>query len=157
MTATEPTDRLRAFEVLYSVDSMRSTDPDVSDLTGRARSMVAGVLEHRHAIDITIDGSAIGWTVSRMPLVDRNVLRLAAWELMYTTLKPAIVIDEAVELAKQYSTAGSGRFVNGVLDALATTVRSEGWVEPEVPEVEPADTDRDDPPNESSTPRAPSI
>ena len=58
-----------------------------------------------------------------MPSVDRNILRIAAYELMFTDLSHAIVIDEAVNLAKEYSTAGSGRFVNGVLDTLATAVR----------------------------------
>ncbi len=96
--------------------------------------MVEGVLAHLGPIDATLNDAAIGWTVPRMPVVDRNILRLAAFELMYSELSAAIVINEAVDLAKEYSTAGSGKFVNGVLDALATTVRDPSWVEPVIPE-----------------------
>ena len=67
---------------------------------------------------------ATGWTIERMPVVDRCVLRIAAYELLDEAEVPvAVVLDEAVELAKTYSTEDSGRYVNGVLSAVANDVR----------------------------------
>ena len=71
-----------------------------------------------------MDGASVGWEIDRMPVVDRTILRLATWELLSRPDVPvAVVIDEAVELAKQYSTEQSGGFVNGVLGTIATEVR----------------------------------
>ena len=151
MIHSEATDRLHAFETLYAADSMRTVEPDVSDLTTRARRMVEGVLAHLGPIDATLNDAAIGWTIPRMPVVDRNILRLATFELMYSELSAAIVINEAVDLAKEYSTAGSGKFVNGVLDALATTVRDPSWVEPVIPETTETGTS-DEQTDEDKTP-----
>ncbi len=68
--------------------------------------------------------AAKGWEVERMPVLDRNILRLATYELIAELDVPvAVVIDEAVELAKQYSTESSGGFVNGVLSTIARQVR----------------------------------
>ncbi len=115
--------RLDAFSTLYAAEALRNETPDTGALSERARRLVDGVKANQAAIDAALNAAAIGWTVSRMPSVDRNILRIAAYELMFTDLSHAIVIDEAVNLAKEYSTAGSGRFVNGVLDTLATAVR----------------------------------
>jgi N utilization substance protein B len=142
VTSHEYTDRLNAFEVLYATDTLRADEPDIEDLSHRASRMVTGVLDHRRSIDGAINAAAIGWTVSRMPVVDRNILRLAAFELMYSDISAAIVINEAVDLAKEYSTAGSGKFVNGVLDSLATTVRDPSWIDPTV-ETDDADAEGD--------------
>lgn len=80
-----------------------------------AQALVTGVAEHRDDLDRMIEELAVRWTVARMPLVDRNVLRLAAYELLHGDLPAGIVMDEAVEIAKALSTDKSGRFVNGVL------------------------------------------
>jgi N utilization substance protein B len=86
--------------------------------------MVRGVLEQRSELDRAIDGASSGWRVERMPVVDRAVLRLALYELRNLSSTPtAVVINEAVELAKTYSTERSGRFVNGVLSKLALDER----------------------------------
>lgn len=82
------------------------------------RSLVLGVDEHRGEVDATIDRFARGWTVARMPVVDRNVLRLGVFELLHGDAPAAVAIDEAVELVKILSTADSPRFVNGVLEAV---------------------------------------
>lgn len=83
--------------------------------------LVGGVEHHRSRIDGVIGAKAIGWTLDRMPAVDRNILRLAIFELLERPdVPPAVAISEAVELAKRYSTEESGRFVNGVLAAVAT-------------------------------------
>ncbi len=87
--------------------------------------LVEGVEDHRAELDELIAGQAHGWTLDRMPVIDRNVLRLAVFELAHRPEVPvAVVIDEAVELAKRFSTDDSGRFVNGVLSALAPKLRA---------------------------------
>ncbi|MGD0110909.1 MAG: transcription antitermination factor NusB [Armatimonadota bacterium] len=84
-----------------------------------ARELVEQVTRNRDRIDALIERYARGWTLERMANVDRNVLRLAICELLYFSDIPASVsVDEAVELAKKYSTAESGRFVNGILGNL---------------------------------------
>ena len=83
-------------------------------------TLVRGVAEHRERLDEAIAAKATGWPLARMPVLDLNVLRLGAFELAERPDVPvAVVIDEAVELAKRFSTDDSGRFVNGVLSALA--------------------------------------
>ena len=78
--------------------------------------IAAGVWEHVKELDGYIADLAEGWPVDRQPAVDRNILRLAIYEIRYVDSVPEIVaVDEAVELAKKYSTAESGKFVNGVL------------------------------------------
>lgn len=87
-------------------------------------SLVRGVEAHRHRLDEAIAVRAKGWTLARMPVLDLNVLRLAAYELAERPEVPvAVVIDEAVELAKRFSTDESGKFVNGVLSNLAKDLR----------------------------------
>jgi transcription antitermination protein NusB len=81
--------------------------------------LVERILEHGPAIDRTIQSASTNWRLARMAVVDRNILRIAAAELLYEpTLAPAIVMDEAIEIAKRYSGEGSADFVNGVLDAV---------------------------------------
>lgn len=90
-----------------------------------AREIVDGVADHREEIDELIASYAQGWTLERMPNVDRAVLRIASWELLHNPeVPPAVAIDEAVELAKEYSTDDSGRFVNGVLGKIAQHARA---------------------------------
>lgn len=89
-----------------------------------AVAVVEGVEERRSEIDALINTHAEGWTVDRLPNVDRAILRLAVWELLAQADVPAaVVMDEAVELAKEYSTERSSSFVNGVLDSVARQVR----------------------------------
>ena len=89
-----------------------------------AEELVRGSLTHLAEIDRRITELTPDWTPDRQAAVDRNLLRLAAYELLYRPDAPvAAVVNEAVELAKKYSTAESGRFVNGVLGALARQPR----------------------------------
>ena len=79
--------------------------------------LVRGVFGRRSELDDRIQGAARNWRVARMGLVDRNILRLAVYEMLEEkTLVPAIIINEAVDLAKYFSSSESGRFVNGILD-----------------------------------------
>lgn len=89
-----------------------------------ARNLVVGAARNAARIDELISGHARGWTLKRMPAIDRAVLRIGTYELLERPDVPiAVIIDEAVELAKRFSTDDSGRFVNGVLAAVARTVR----------------------------------
>ncbi len=98
-----------------------------------ARSLVLGCTEHLARLDGVIERYARGWTLARMANIDRNVLRLAVYELLYTPdVHPSIVVDEAVELAKTYSTAESGRFVNGILGNVARHAEEERGALPQV-------------------------
>ncbi len=83
--------------------------------------LATGTRAHLGEIDALITRLAEHWTIDRMAAVDRNILRLALFELRYTSTPVRVIINEAVELAKQYSTEDSGRFVNGLL---GTAVRS---------------------------------
>lgn len=91
-------------------------------LEGFTRQLVLGVSDHRDEIDALIGRFARKWTVSRMPVVDRNVLRLATYEMLYEGTTPAVVINEALELAKALSTEASGRYVNGVLESVRKAI-----------------------------------
>jgi N utilization substance protein B len=85
-----------------------------------AESIARGVSEQRADLDEVVQRHSPRWKVPRMAMVDRNILRVGAWELKNDTETPArVVIDEAVEIAKRYGAEQSGAFVNGVLDGVA--------------------------------------
>ncbi len=85
-----------------------------------AREIVDGVIDHRDEIDEHIVANSRDWKIERMPTVDRALLRIGVWELVFNDEVPtAVAIDEAVELAKEYSTDESGSFVHGVLARIA--------------------------------------
>ncbi len=84
-----------------------------------AERLLRGSLEHREEIDAVIGAQAENWRLERMPVVDRNILRLAVYELLYESDVPhLVVVDEAIELAKQFGSEQSGRFINGLLDGV---------------------------------------
>jgi transcription antitermination protein NusB len=122
--------RRRALDILFEADLL---DRPVAEVLARHRqdpeagapdAYTAGLLPE---LDARIADAAEHWTIERMPLVDRNLLRLAAFELAARPEVPtAVVLDEAIELAKLLSTADSGRFVNGVLAHIASQVRGGG-------------------------------
>jgi N utilization substance protein B len=86
--------------------------------------LVVGIERELGRIDDLLDRHASGWELERMPAIDRSILRMACYELIEEPDVPvAVVIDEAVELAKSYSTEDSGRYVNGVLSGVARAVR----------------------------------
>jgi len=86
----------------------------------RARALVEGVAQNLKAIDEQIERASDRWRLSRLARVDRNVLRIASFELLFEPETPAeVVIDEAVEIARRFASESSPAFVNGVLDAVA--------------------------------------
>ena len=98
---------------------------EVAPLDGFTRALVQGVEEHRTEVEQLIARYARRWAISRMPVVDRNVLRLATYELLFEPTPPAVVMDEAIGLAKRMSTDDSGRFVNGVLESIRQQLAEE--------------------------------
>jgi transcription antitermination protein NusB len=90
-----------------------------------ARELVHGVVAHQAKLDPLIARHATHWRLDRMAAVDRNILRLGAYETFYTDTPGAVVIDEAVNLARRFGGDSSPGFVNGVLDALVREVREE--------------------------------
>lgn len=121
--------RERALHLLYEAEAKGVAPADVlAELPVPpdpfAVDLVEGVTSHAAELDDLVGRHATGWRLDRMAAIDRAVLRLGAYELAHRPDVPtAVAIDEAVELAKGYSTADSGRFVNGVLAAVARSVR----------------------------------
>ena len=120
--------RKAALDILYEsdirnlspLDILRDRESDIEfvirDFT---KQLVLGVAQNRERIDEIILMRAKGWAIDRMPVVDRNILRLAVQELLFDKSTPySVVIDEAVELAKSLSTDDSSEYVNGVLGAI---------------------------------------
>lgn len=87
-----------------------------------AKELVGGVAAHRDELDERISAAARNWRLERMAAVDRNLLRLAAYELVYLGTPAQVAIDEAIELARQFGGDPSPSFVNGVLDAVAANL-----------------------------------
>lgn len=124
--------RERALYLLYEAHSKGIAPADTIDLQvvepdDLTQELVRGVDANLGTIDARIAATAKGWTLARMPVLDLSVMRLATFELLERPRVPtAVVLNEAVELAKRYSTDDSGRFVNGVLAAIAADARPAG-------------------------------
>jgi N utilization substance protein B len=130
------TGREAALQMLFQVEASGVTADQAIDLYWRsfaedadpegrayAEEAVRGVVPARDELDRHIANASTHWRIERMSRVDRNVLRLGAWELTHRPDVPrAVVLDEAVELAKAYGTDDSGAFVNGVLNKVADTL-----------------------------------
>jgi len=99
-------------------DVLERTEPE-QPVVDFARELLGTTLEHLEEIDETIAKTVENWDVSRIASIDRSILRYAVCELRYLSdIPPFVTIDEAIEVAKEYSTAESGRFVNGILDRI---------------------------------------
>ena len=95
------------------------------DIKKYAGDIIKGTLAHLESIDATIQSVAENWRLDRMASVDRNILRYAAYELMYQKdIPPAVAINEAIEIAKTYSTIESASFINGILDKILKNLSS---------------------------------
>lgn len=129
--------RKRAIDILYSADvrgmpielaladeAQRAAQEPAREASWLyAREIVDGVVDHGAEIDELIQTYAQGWTLERMPAVDRAILRMAAWELLYNPSVPdAVAISEAVEQATSLSTDDSAKFVNGLLAKISSAV-----------------------------------
>lgn len=126
--------RSRAREIVLQIlyqDDLNADTPEATKqrfIAGRlhgdahlielANSLLEGVRENREALDEHLAMAADNWKLKRMATTDRNVLRLGAFEIMYTDTPDRVAINEAIELAKRYGTNNSSQFVNGILDRL---------------------------------------
>jgi N utilization substance protein B len=128
--------RKRAVDALFAADLRDGMANDLLDeaelqsedrasqgeIFNYARKAVLGVLQHQNEIDDELSTYAQGWSLTRMPALDRAILRLATWEILFNDEIPdAVAIDEAVEMAKEYSTDSSAGFVNGLLGKIVST------------------------------------
>lgn len=125
--------REHALRILYQLDV--TGDPLEAGLASYLRhhrvakanqpyvdALVRGTIAHREALDAAITRHAVNWRLGRMAVIDRNILRLGAYELIVDhDVPPTVVINEAVELAKRYGAPESGKFVNGILDSIRKT------------------------------------
>ncbi len=118
-----------AFKVLFQVDQVQADprqafeyllqeSPLAEKDQGFAWTLVEGAVEKMALIDELLAGLSKDWTVQRMSSVDRNLLRLAAYEMVYLAGKPAVAIDEALEISKRYSEPASVGFINAILDRI---------------------------------------
>ncbi len=139
MPTTRREARERALSLCYEAE-VRGLDADalLAELPARpdeyAEAVVRGVETHRDEVDAILRKVSEHWALERMPLVDRAVLRIGCYELGWQPELPTgVVISEAVDLAKQYSTKDSGRFVNGMLGRIAEDLRGHDPEQPEQP------------------------
>ena len=126
--------RESALQVLYGVDFDHAPSEAVverywllfetpSDIRSFAEKLVEGVIEHKDDIDETIRHASKNWRLERMAVVDRNVLRIATYELVYMNDIPAKVsLNEAIEVGKRYGAEESASFINGILDHICSGV-----------------------------------
>lgn len=116
VAGTTPTD------MFQRSDDLRNAPEGLGEFT---RRLVSGTLEHRDALDAIISRQADHWRLMRMPIVDRNILRMALFELLHEPETPRpVVIDEALEIAKRFSTPRSSQFINGILDGVLKSGRA---------------------------------
>lgn len=101
------------YQTLHSAEEDAESEPDIF-----MEELVRGTTEKCADIDRVIESKSANWKLSRMAIVDRNILRLAIYELSQNALPPPIVIEEALQLARQFSSDESVAFINGVLDAI---------------------------------------
>jgi N utilization substance protein B len=137
LTARRTKARERALQALYQIDVAaegidealaafwRSFEPVEREVKELAEVLVRGVAEHRRQVDEAIEDASANWRLDRMARVDRNVLRLAVYELLRTDVPVKVVINEAIELGKKFGSESSGAFVNGVLDKVAAGLPAE--------------------------------
>ena len=113
---------LSAVDLLAESESLSAEREQQREIFGYAKTCVEGVTANGQEIDDTLETYAQGWTIARMPALDRAILRLATWEILFNDGVPdAVAVDEAVELAKEYSTDDSAGFVNGLLSKIVST------------------------------------
>jgi len=119
---------VRGPDVLPEMDDLLVKDRREPDVADYVRTLVNGTIEHRAEIDRRISEAAEHWRIERMAVLDRNVMRMATFEMAYRKddVPPKVAINEAIELAKRFSTGESGAFVNGVLDRIKRGLEAEG-------------------------------
>lgn len=117
---------LRGPEVLDEIDGILGESGEPPDVAAFARDLVTGTADRREETDRRISAVAEHWDIDRMAVVDRNVLRMAVFEMLAREdIPPKVTINEAIELGKKYSTEQSGAFINGILDRIRRILAEE--------------------------------
>jgi transcription antitermination factor NusB len=112
---------LRGPELACEASEFLASQESDREARSFALKLITGAHEHTEEINGVIQGVAQNWDIARMAVIDRNVLRLATYELLHCTdVPPKVAINEAIELGKRYSTQNSGAFINGILDKIKT-------------------------------------
>jgi N utilization substance protein B len=131
VTTTGPSRKQARRDAVFLLYQSDATDQTMADLVEGQRlregygpdeftiAAVSGVLAAKEELDAVLEAHSTGWPLDRVAPLERNILRLALWEIQTEATPPAVAIDEAVRLAKRYSTDEAGAFVNGVLGAVA--------------------------------------
>jgi N utilization substance protein B len=111
--------RKACLQHLYSLEvNQKTVNSNINPLDDFSESLVKGVLEHKASIDELIEKNSHHWKKERMSLIDRNILRLGVYELIYREDIPmTVTINEMIELAKEFGSEHSGSFINGILDS----------------------------------------
>jgi transcription antitermination protein NusB len=126
-----------ALQALYQIDMLDENNRSLierlnesfypaEELNSFSMELIEGVLTHVKEIDVLIEKYSENWKLSRMPLVDRNILRIAVFELLHKEDIPVkVTLNEAIEIGKKYGSESTGSFVNGILDKIAKTVKKD--------------------------------
>jgi len=124
---------LRGPELLDELEEFLKSEESDKEARTFAAKLVEGTIEHEEVINQRIQGVAQNWDIGRMAVIDRNVLRIATFELLHCRdIPPKVAINEAIELGKRYSTQNSGAFINGILDKIKSRF-AEPEAAPDVP------------------------
>jgi N utilization substance protein B len=154
-----------ALRVLYEVEVGGSPAADAfarmidedrvsGDAADFSKKLVDGILDVRANLDANIAGYVREYDYSRLAAIDRNILRIGAYELLFIPdLPPAVTIDEAIELAKKFSTAESGKFVNGVLERIRKDSAKATWTPTPGEEARPRRKKSNEEPSETTKSR----
>lgn len=123
-----------ALKILYAIEIAKekpedamtiywdNSDPEEADVRSYANELVRGVVKNRAKIDELITKHATNWQLERMAVIDKNIMRLAVYELLFSgEIPPKVAINEAIDIAKKYGDKDSGKFVNGILDKISKT------------------------------------
>ena len=136
--------RALALQVLYEIDSVGHESEEVvthlladgglsAENCAFVRELVSGIVQNKEKIDLNIQNFAPAWPVEQIPVVDRNILRLAIFEILLDNKVPVkVAINEAVELAKMFGSDNSPKFVNGVLGSVSALAADRKLIEKEV-------------------------
>jgi len=118
-------------EIAYQLNAFWENNSCQEDVRSFSEDILKDIFDHKKEIDVQLEKYSDNWTLSRMAVIDRNLLRMAASELMYSkTVPPKVAIDEAVEIAKKYGTEDSPNFINGILDRILKELKPDTPLNP---------------------------
>jgi N utilization substance protein B len=127
------------------LDTFFAESSDPAEVAAFARVLTEGAWEHRAEADAILNKLTVRWSVDRMAVADRNILRMGIYQLLHCPdIPPRVVINEAIELGKRYSTADSSQFINGLLDAAHKQAGGAGAVTPAEASEETTENDNDE-------------